>query len=114
MAGDRKIVASAQKRLGTALLQHGSIKIGGVVSHPALAGIGDRLESCTQAIDTKAFKKYGELFRTAMGRSLGLVFLPCDLTEAEMREIDRRTAQVEKNALSKRVIVAQNDGAASL
>lgn len=114
MAGDRKVVASAQKRLGTSLLQHGSMKINGVVSHPALAGIGDRLDSSVQAIDTKALKEFAESFRVSMGKSLGLEFRLCDLTEHEMREVDVRATQVEKNALSKRVIVAQNDSAASL
>jgi len=41
VSGGRKVVASAQRRIGEAVLQHGSIKAGGVAYHAALAGIGE-------------------------------------------------------------------------
>lgn len=114
LAGNRKIVASAQKRLGMSMLQHGSIKLHGVVSHAALGSVGEVSNGRLQAVGHKAFKDFARLFCITVGESLGVIFRPCDATDAEEHAIRLLASQVEKNALAKRVIVAQNDAATSL
>ena len=55
MAGQQKVVASAQRRLGNAILQHGSIKVKGLVNHPALPQIDGASADSAPAMSTAQF-----------------------------------------------------------
>jgi hypothetical protein len=73
VAGGRKVVASAQRRIGEAVLQHGSIKIGGVAYHAALAGVGEAGGSGLrlQSIDYEWLMATACDFFSAMGEVVG-------------------------------------------
>ena len=50
-AGGKKVVASAQRQIGSAVLQHGAVKLFGIADHPALPGAGsdgERLPALTR------------------------------------------------------------------
>jgi lipoate-protein ligase A len=113
MTDGRKIVASAQKRVGNSFLQHGSIKLRGIASHPALPGIGEQF-GVLQPFDSEALKQFAVEFCATVSRAVGIPFRPRTLTATDAKELARGTAYVAKNALSKRVIVAQNQKAVSL
>ena len=111
MAGGRKIVASAQKRLRGALLQHGSIKLSGVAAHPALDGVGagNRLKP----LDIKDFDVTAGVFAEAMGVALELSFTPA-ASSPSARTLAPATESVKKNALQRRVIVERSHRTVSL
>ncbi len=75
MTGGRKIIASAQKRLWDAILQHGSIKLQGLARHPALDGDVDRIADVGQALTEERFRQLAAQFRLVMGASLGVEFV---------------------------------------
>ncbi len=113
MSAGRKVVASAQKRLGPSFLQHGSIKLYGVASHPAL-GDPEESRSGLQSIDAESFTGTAAIFRQAIGESLSIDFTEVAPGKEERAEIDRRADFVKKNRLEKRLIIAQKPGAESL
>lgn len=110
MRGDRKIVASAQKRLPGGILQHGSIKLSGVASHPALcdppATLGD-----LKPVDRDGFRRLSVLFSESLCHYLALSHSVRDqLTAAECEEVEARRRYVEKNRLSRRYVIEQKYG----
>jgi lipoate-protein ligase A len=107
VTGPRKIIASAQRRIRGAFLQHGSIKVHGIVSHPALP-----LRSYSDSVSSKRhhtiteneFNKLASLFVQIMGASLGLVCEEVGLTEKHLDEIEKRTILVKNKPLLRRDI----------
>ncbi|HVP06944.1 MAG TPA: hypothetical protein VMS71_03805, partial [Candidatus Acidoferrum sp.] len=67
VAGERKVVASAQKRLGNAFLQHGAIKLNGVVSHGALPNASTDVIQFMQPLDRPTFDSLSGRFVEAFG-----------------------------------------------
>ncbi len=102
VAGERKIVASAQKRLGNAFLQHGSIKLNGVVSHAALPNLSEEPMHFAQPLDRSAFDNLSRQFVEALSVHFGIEFtsqpgdMACDDGVASL------VLQVQKKALEKR------------
>jgi len=74
VSGGRKVVASAQRRTGDAVLQHGSIKMGGVTNHAALPGIGDLggPDSELQSLDYEWLMKAARDLFAAIAESIGV------------------------------------------
>lgn len=72
-ANGRKIVASAQRRIGDCFLQHGSIKLAGIANHPALRGIHTRTESILQPLEREEFDAIASHFVVALAQGLGLL-----------------------------------------
>ena len=107
MAGSNKVIASAQKRQDGSLLQHGSIKIRGVASHPALAGCGEERCDANQPVGAKEFNDTADLFRIKFEEYLGLDFQSGKLSEKDTEELKKIMVAVEKNALKKRVVFKQ-------
>jgi len=118
VSDDRKIVASAQRRLGTTLLQHGSIKIRGVAYHPALDGPGcpaDRADGL-HPVTAQEFQVFSEEFFAELGQFLTLECEPCTLSEEAEKAVEERAVEVEKKALARRDITKQEpvDGSLSI
>jgi lipoate-protein ligase A len=70
MAAGGKVIASAQRRIGRALLQHGSIKLEGVASHAAL-DVKTVVEHELQPLGKREFDKNAELFMRTWQSALG-------------------------------------------
>ena len=102
MQGDQKLVASAQRRFRTGVMQHGSIKLRGVVAHPALGRLGD-LNSKPQAVDKKELNKYAQLFGELFASYLGGRTERAILTDLERSDIGTYAAWVRQNRLVKRL-----------
>lgn len=104
MSGDKKIAASAQRRIGPAYLQHGSIKLAGVASHPAIPLEDNSVDNPTSLnpLPAMQFASLAELFSEVIARQLSLRI---DRMEPDSRlsdAIEKRSKIVEKNALLKR------------
>jgi len=67
-----KIIASAQRRIGDAFLQHGSIKINGIAHHPALSSAPTNPLDVRgmHPLDHSNFQTLGGLFGDFLGHSL--------------------------------------------
>jgi lipoate-protein ligase A len=103
-----KVVASAQRRLEGALLQHGSIKLRGVASHPALQDAARGFSGPFQPVDRKEFDRLSHLFSASLSDSLGLAVcaggssFPIDSGFCSTLE------NVKKKPLMRRDIIEQN------
>ncbi len=110
----RKVVASAQKRLGDALLQHGSIKLAGLCKHPALDKDVDKIDDHLPPLTESRFGQYALLFRQVMGEALGVEFAPGEGDLLDHRGVKAQVARVELAACERREIIKQSDDASSL
>jgi lipoate-protein ligase A len=107
--GNRKIIASAQRRLEHTVFQHGSMKVGGVASHPAVSLTrhpGTTLES-PEPIDEKSFRYMEQQFMGAWGRALDQRMVECDLSQREHAEVVERVRMVQKKYSHRRDIFKQ-------
>lgn len=104
LSDDRKIIASAQRRISGAFMQHGSIKINGIQSHPALPThldnvmAGKKIPSLTE----EEFDKQFTMFLNAFSKYFQKDFLESRPDNTEMDRINKLTAIVEKKSLDKR------------
>jgi len=105
MMGENKIIASAQKRLNGSLLQHGSIKINGVVPHPALSGCGTGQDKINQPVAIKEFNEIADIFRIKFREYLDLDFQERDLSSGESEAVKKIEESVKNNAFKKRVVL---------
>ena len=104
VARSQKIVASAQRRVGKALLQHGSMKVNGIAPHPALPlkSFPALSPSCGPVIRKEEFDTMATEFVKVMGKFLGLVCGQGCLDLSDLEQIKKRTIYVEKNSLERR------------
>ncbi len=110
-----KIVASAQRRIGSVLLQHGSIKLRGVAGHPALPGVGDDAGgSDRHPISTDEFSRYAALLASAAGASLDLEITPAELDSRDFDGISLCAKRLSENGLVRRDPIKQSTSDASL
>lgn len=100
-----KVVASAQRRIGGVLLQHGAIKIGGIVRHAALSGIGECEEADSQSVTREIMDADGERLRSVFEQVLGIPLLCEALGEYEVRAVEKRRELVRKKRLESREIL---------
>ena len=100
----RKIIASAQRRIKTTILQHGAIKLCDIAPHPALGGQSRRNFCVSDAapITKNRFDLMASLFAWEMGAFFGLLFEERQLGEADWGEVDCRTATLRNNPLARR------------
>ncbi|MFZ1685740.1 MAG: hypothetical protein WAU88_16630, partial [Candidatus Zixiibacteriota bacterium] len=92
-----KVIASAQKRLGHCLLQHGAIKVSGVVPHPALPNVPDTVSGALGGMETGEFTRLSELFVESIGKSLGVSFLREGIDSTQELHLGEAVSRVEKN-----------------
>jgi len=102
---NRKIIASAQKRLGTSLLQHGSVKLNGVVSHPALDDGWLCPVSGKQTVVNKEFNEIAEIFCEAVASFLNLDLSAAENSPEELEKIKDMQILIKKNSLNPRRIL---------
>lgn len=114
LADGRKVVASAQKRLGEALLQHGSIKLSGLCKHPALDSDVDKVDDHYTAMTESRFGQYALLFRQVMGEALRVDFAPGEADLLDHPGVKAQVACVEMAACERREIIKQSGAASSL
>ena len=112
MAGSRKVVASAQRRLDHSMLQHGSLKLSGVAGHRAL-GSGEAGVTL-QPILADQFNDLAASGRAALAHAFGVSFSEPILTPEETEDIRIRCDAVRKNSFDKRNAIKQSAAAVSL
>jgi lipoate-protein ligase A len=109
VSGDQKVVASAQRRIDQTIFQHGSIKIGGVASHPALVltghagGAGKVYQPLTEPSFRRMKRSFAETFESFWpGEMVAL-----ELTAEQKKELRSRVSYVTKNCCQRRDIFKQ-------
>ncbi len=102
VAGQRKVIASAQKRLGDAFLQHGSIKLNGVAPHAALPNVSEETKPFVQPLDRSTFDSLCEKFVGAFNSRLGIDFTNNREDSACDEVLEELVGEVRKKALEKR------------
>ncbi|HOP07961.1 MAG TPA: hypothetical protein PLF13_11800 [candidate division Zixibacteria bacterium] len=100
VATSGKIVASAAYRSGSTILQHGSIKIGGIVSHPALTGVGDGSKS--KVVTSAEFASAAERFRQCLGKHFVVAFDHGDIAPEDFQALKKRRETIYRYPFSTR------------
>ena len=94
----RKIVASAQRQIGRTIFQHGSIKISGVATHPALPGApgeaGQPVE--LEPLSREAYTNLESGFKVAFESFLGGAIIEGVLSRVQQAEVEQRSRNVRK------------------
>jgi len=104
VAANHKVVASAQRRIGSVTLQHGAIKVSGVASHPALE-LSDAVSESTcriPALSEDRFSELAVLFSDEVASGLQLELKQAVLSEPEKRCLLKRRKYVENHPIDRR------------
>lgn len=110
----RKLVASAQRQIQGVILQHGSIKVSGLATHPALGPALPGSRSDLQPLEKKQFEVFAQAFAETMGAELGVVFESVNELPGMASNLKERVCEVTKNALERRDMIKQTTGPNSL
>jgi lipoate-protein ligase A len=114
VSGRDKIVASARRDWDGAALQHGSIKLHGLVGHPALKMEFRTPGTAPESIALRELTELGNQFRAAVNGTLQ-VLLDTSLTSIrENAAIAQRQALVEQHPVDRRDLIAQSFAPESL
>jgi lipoate-protein ligase A len=97
----RKIVASAQRQIGDAVLQHGAIKIRGLADHPALSGPAPTGRS-PQPVDRKEFDGACRRFRGVFGEIWSGTWTENGGDAPSLRYVNQRLKWVREAPLDRR------------
>jgi lipoate-protein ligase A len=92
VAGDAKVVGSAQRRRGGALLQHGSILLRASRFAPTLRGLHDLMPNAPPRLDDIVRCELAE----RLARQWCVTWEMCELTQEE----SRRAASIEENVFA--------------
>lgn len=105
----QKIIASAQRRIGKTVFQHGSIKINGTASHPALPLGGANYLSPRELrrIENDEFNEAAVLFVQSFENFLNVSFNLENENGQFNKELKERILYVKKNSFLKRNIFKQ-------
>jgi lipoate-protein ligase A len=98
----RKIVASAQRQLGGALLQHGSIKINGLATHPALPRPDEATPHTLQPVGKERFDYLATLFCREFSAGLGVAFKMANALPESDRQLRKLADVIVRRGLEKR------------
>jgi lipoate-protein ligase A len=96
-----KIVASAQRQIGSAFLQHGSIKLTGIASHPALPGVPDAV-SDLQPIPVEQFHVLARQFKMAFEAAIGGALDESETSWSDRESLRQRVREVHRDPLGRR------------
>ncbi len=104
VAGSGKIIASAQRRIGATILQHGAMKLRGIAPHAALSGLARRnfCAADIMPIAQDRFNLMASLFAQEMGAFFGIRFEERQFREADRENVARRASILKKNPLARR------------
>jgi len=102
VAGGEKVIASAQRCIGKAILQHGAIKTNGVVQHAALAPIAtaQRQGSAIQSVESERLNIVAPDFFGAMAEVLGVPWEMGGVIDSH--RVAERAAQIMSAPLGRR------------
>lgn len=104
VSGRRKLVASAQRRLRGAFLQHGSIKIKPARQHPALEVDCKGKAQGDQQFNPEIITSFAAALRHSLASSLGLTAKEAELSTQELTELRLRHEKVSQKPLHCRTI----------
>ena len=108
ISDEKKIIASAQRRITNSFLQHGSIKINGVAEHPALnLNVSDLNANRSQTLSSNNFKALQEIFFNKMAEYLSLEINLKRFNEFEEELIKKYSETLKKKSHLKRIIIKQ-------
>lgn len=113
--GEQKVVASAQRRINSAYVQHGSIKWRGVAHHPALA-TGPEVNAAylTRQVEPEVFQEAVTQFGEVLQKKTNLTVQPYELSHSDKAEIGRIALKIESDPLCRRTVIEQFDQLVSL
>ena len=116
LAEKEKIIASAQRRIGDGILQHGSIKLNGVAGHRALGINSNNLldGSKIQRLSEVEFNRYSEVFCNSVGGYLGISLSAGKISETEAQEIAGFEIFVREKSIFRRDPIKQSDESSRL
>lgn len=100
MADGEKIVASAQRQVGGTLLQHGSIKLAGVVAHPALFGVRSSQDG-PQPLEKTRFDWLAERFGCTWEAVLGRRLNKGEVTPVSDKSLGRHLEMIRSSPLDR-------------
>lgn len=99
-----KVAASAQCRVGSCWLQHGSIKLGGLARHPALDGESLVLPDLSREM----FDRAAQAMRKSALDLLGIELMRAEFDDCAMRDVSSREKSIMKNRLEVRQLIKQS------
>lgn len=104
---DQKIIASAQRRIKGAILQHGAIKINGAISHPAVQLHSDKYSESKELpkVTREQFEDFSNIFLNSFQSGWGLNFMENILSDEDKSCLDNRQKLVTKSSSEKRKII---------
>ena len=114
LADGRKVVASAQRRMGQAVLQHGSVKLAGIVGHAALPDIPGSPNQMADAVTRSDIDTAKRLFANAFETRLGLSVVARELSADERGLVARYASYVASHHLRQRDSIKQIASLSSL
>ncbi len=108
---NQKIIASAQRRVAGALLQHGSIKINGIKHHDALALNNVKYVELNEIekLTHSGFESCLPLFFTTFSNVFSAEVRKGLLSENEKISLKKRETAVRNKSLEKRGLIKQNE-----
>ena len=101
----RKVVASAQKRIGRAFLQHGAIRLHPIPEHPALGGDPSAYAHGAPRVTLPDWRRVEEAFGRALAETLDLKIHTGELSPAQVAAIARRSEEIARQPLAPRTIL---------
>ncbi|MCX6835264.1 MAG: hypothetical protein NTW07_09070 [candidate division Zixibacteria bacterium] len=104
VAGNVKVLASAQRQIGAGVLQHGSIKLHGVVSHPALPDLPLGCSQAAQPLGRSDLEGLARVFIGAMSGALGARDFSLSDSPDPFPGLPERLRRLRENPLAKRVL----------
>jgi lipoate-protein ligase A len=100
-----KILASAQRQVGRAILQHGSIKLQGLAGHPALPGGGNLTVSAAQPIEPAHLGRLSTQLRETFLNWFGIPDVSHTQDDSLLDGLEARLTLVRSEPLARRVPV---------
>ena len=105
-SNSQKIIASAQRKFGNVILQHGSIKINGIVKHPAIDIATNNSIDYQQVTDVE-FRIAASEMQKAFEKQFSLCYLPQIMRPELNNKIIILAEKLSENPFLKRKIIKQ-------
>lgn len=102
IAGNLKVLASAQRRIGAGVLQHGSIKLHGALPHPALPDIPSVCCQAPQPLGRSDIEVLARVFGSTMSGVLGAPDFSLSNSSNPFPGLTDRLRKLQENPLAKR------------
>jgi hypothetical protein len=102
VAGNLKVLASAQRQIGAVVFQHGSIKLRGAVPHPALPDLPSVCRQDAQPLGRSDLEGLARVFGTAMSGVFGVSEYSLSNSSDAFPGLIDRLRKLKENPLMKR------------